>query len=72
MFRCRRLYVWCSAVQRPVNAHVIVVFPQITKLVSQIIGVPERYEIEEFAPDRADQSLNERMRYGNLRDGLNL
>ncbi len=57
-----RCHVRRSGVQRFVDPHAIVVFLKITKLPPQIMGVPERYAIEEFPPDRADQSFNERMR----------
>jgi hypothetical protein len=45
------------------HAMVVVVIPEGLQLSRQIGRVPEEDAVQVLAPDRADQTLNERMRY---------
>jgi hypothetical protein len=47
--------------QRRVSAGRVVVRVELRKLTFQITRTPEQHMVEEFAPHRADQALNERV-----------
>ena len=48
----------CAAIQGPVDAMLVVVIAEGFELSREVNAVPEKRAIQEFAPDRADQSLN--------------
>ena len=54
------------------HAMAVVVIPERLQLSRQIRGVPEQDAIQVLAPDRADQTLNERMRHRCVGDRLDL
>jgi len=64
---CRR-----GAIQRPVNSMLVAVVSKGLELAREIDRVPEKRVIQEFAPDRSDQTLNEWMRDRNVGHGLDL
>ncbi len=45
----------------------VIVIPEFGELARKIDGIPEQYPIEVLAPDRADQTLDERMRNRDVR-----
>jgi len=53
---------WCwtgtvgrrGAVERTVNAMLVVVIPEFGQLARQVGGIPEKYLIEVFTPNRSD------------------
>ncbi len=47
-----------------------VVIPECLQLACQIERIPEQYLVEILAPDRADQPLDERMRYRDIGNGF--
>jgi hypothetical protein len=54
---------WRETRECPMHAMAVVVIPEGLQLLRQIDRVPEEDEVQVFAPDRADQTLNERMRH---------
>ena len=62
----------CTAIQGPVDAMLVVVIAEGFELSREVNAVPEKRAIEEFAPDRADQSLNVAMRDWDVGNGLDL
>jgi uncharacterized membrane protein len=52
------------------DARSIVIVLEVIELPAEVVRVPEGHEIEELAPDRADESLHERMRAGDIRHRL--
>jgi hypothetical protein len=54
------------------NAMGVVVVSELSQLPRQIRRVPEKHPIQELTPDRADQSLDERMRKRHVRSRLDL
>ncbi len=62
MFLSRGRNIRCEAVPGTVNARTIVVFVKIMELLPQIMGIPERHEIEKLPTDGADQTFDKGMR----------
>lgn len=54
------------------HAPSIVMALEVIQLAAEVMRIPEGHEIEELSPDRADESLHERMREGDIRHGLDL
>ena len=54
------------------DARSIVIVLEVIELPAEVMRIPEGHEIEELAPDRADESLHERMREGDIRHRLDL
>jgi len=54
------------------HAMAVVVIPECFQLSRQIDRVPEEDAVQVLTPDRADQTLNERMRNRCVRDRLDL
>lgn len=50
----------------------VVVIPEFGQLARQVSGIPEKYPIEVFAPNRSDQPFNERMRNWRVGNRLDL
>lgn len=50
----------------------IVISPKSFQLSPQIVGMPEEHMVKEFAAQGSDQPLDERVRRGHVRDGLDL
>ena len=48
----------CAAIQGPVDAMLVVVIAEGFELPREVDAVPEKRALQEFAPDRADQSLD--------------
>ena len=46
----------CAAIQGPVDAMLVVVIAEGFELSREVNALPEKRAIQEFAPDRADQS----------------
>src|SRR5262245_34089957 len=63
---------WHGAIQRPVNSMLVVVIAERCGLAREVNPVPEKRAIQEFAADRADQSLDERVRDRDVGNGLDL
>ena len=64
---CRR-----GAIQRPVNSMLVVVIPKGCELAREVDPAPEKRAIQEFTANRADQSLDERVRDRDVGNSLNL
>ncbi len=54
------------------NAMGVVVLSERSQLTRQVDRVPEEHAIEILAPDRSDQSFDERMRGRSIRNRLDL
>ena len=65
--RCR-----CAAIHRPVDAMLVVVNAEGFELPREVNPVPEKRAIQEFASDRAAQSLDVGMRDWDVGDRLDL
>ncbi|MFT4584843.1 MAG: hypothetical protein ACI915_004725 [Gammaproteobacteria bacterium] len=50
----------------------VVIVSEDSKFAAMITGVPKEDTVKELTTDCADQSLNERMQLGRIRDGLDL
>ena len=61
-----------NAVERTVHAVRVVIIPDCLQLSRQVDRVPEEDAVQVFAPERADQTLNERMRNRRVGDRLDL
>src|SRR6516165_8862062 len=62
----------CAAIQGPVHAMLVVVIAEGFELSREVNALPEKRAIQEFAPDRADQSLDVWMRDWDVGNGLDL
>ena len=54
------------------NAMTVVVIPESLQLSRQVDRVPEEDAVQVLVPDRADQTLNERVRHRRVGDRLDL
>jgi len=63
---------WRETRERAMHAMAVVVIPEGFQLSRQIDCVPEEDAVEVLAPDRADQTVNERMRQRCAGDRLDL
>lgn len=54
------------------DARSIVILLEVIELSAEVMRVPEGHEIEKLSSDRADESLHERMREGNVGHRLDL
>lgn len=52
-----------DAAQGVMDACLVVVVTELPELSLEVGGMPERDVVEQFAPNRADQSFNERVRH---------
>ena len=69
---CPGALSWRETRERAMHAMAVVVIPEGLQLSRQIDRVPEEGAVQVLAPDRADQTLNERMRNRCVGDRLDL
>ena len=54
------------------NTSLIVVLPKVHEFPFKVPSIPEEDMVKVFTANGSDESLNERMRAGRIRDSLNL
>ncbi len=69
---CAGALRWRETCDRAVHSMVVVVIPEGLQLARQIDRVQEENAVQVLAPNRADQTLNERMRHRCVGDRLDL
>jgi hypothetical protein len=58
------------AIERTVDAMLVVIVPEFVQLVRQVYGVSEKYPIKILTPDSSDQPFDEWMRDRSVRNRL--
>ena len=70
--RFARSFSWRAAIERLVNATVVVVISEFFQLSLQVDCVPDEHVIKKLSSYRPDQPFHERMRHGYVRNRLDL
>ena len=70
--RLARLFSRSAAIERLVNAMLVVISPELFQLSLQVDCVPDEHVVKKLSSNRPDQPFHERMGHGYVGDRLDL